>query len=252
MERERRGQLHIHADPAAVYRAAAAEIVAGAREAVAARGRFMLALSGGQTPRGLYVLLADDPGLRAAVPWQQVHCFWGDERGVPPDDAASNYRQARETLLDPVRVPATHRHRFETEAGDPAVAARRYEADLRSAFGLATGELPRFDLVLLGLGGDGHIASLFPESVALGERQALAVATPGPAGQGWRLTLTLPVINRAATVLLLVTGEEKAEILAAVLDGPQQTARLPAQAVAPEAGRLLWFVDRAAASRLKR
>ena len=242
--------VHIAADAAALARAAAEEFARLARAAITARGAFTVALSGGTTPRAVYTLLASDAILCAAIPWQHVAVFWGDERTVPPDHPESNYRMASETLLMKVPVAEANVHRIPAELSDPAAAASRYEAELRSAFGLTGGDLPRFDLVLLGLGADGHTASLFPGTDALHERQRLVVANRVEKLHTWRITLTFPAINSAATVLFLVSGAEKSRPLRDVLEGVRNPERLPAQCIRPTNGRLLWFVDRPAAQLL--
>lgn len=235
-------------DAAALARAAADLFVETARTSVAARGRFSVALSGGSTPRALYQLLAG-PEYHDRVEWARTWVFFGDERCVPPTDAESNYRMAREALLFHVPVPATQVLRMQGEA-DPEAAARLYEISLRRAFALAPGELPRFDLIWLGLGPDGHTASLFPHTLALGVRDRLVVANRVEKLGATRLTLTLPVINNAALVVFLVAGADKAAVLAGVRNGPPQPEELPAQQVAPHDGRVLWLVDRAAAAQL--
>jgi 6-phosphogluconolactonase len=239
----------------ALMQAAADEFVRCAVEATRARGRFAVALAGGSTPAGLYALLARDAYARR-IEWARVHVFWGDERCVPPGNPASNYRMAREHLLDRVPVPERSVHRVRGE-GDPAEAATAYERELRAAF--ATPEGPprptpgsRFDLVLLGMGGDGHTASLFPGTSAVRERERWVRAQHVAAVSMWRVTLTPVVINAAAEVAFLVAGREKAPTLHRVLEGPYQPDALPAQAIAPHAGRLCWLVDAAAAADLRR
>jgi 6-phosphogluconolactonase len=232
-------------DPPAMFRTAAAELSAAARAAVAQQGRFSLALPGGHTPRGLYALLAGDEAFRTAIPWARTHVFWGDERHVPPEDPDSNYRMAREVLLDRVPLPAANVHRVFAEERDAGRAAARYEQELRGFFGLEGAALPRFDFVLLGLGPDGHTASLFPGTSALQEATRLVVATHVPALGTDRITLTLPVLNQAACVTFLVSGAEKAPVVRAVLEQRRGTP-LPAQRVRPT-GRLLWLLDAAAA-----
>jgi len=233
-------------DPEAVFRMAAEEVRAAARAAVERRDRFVLALSGGHTPRGLYALLAGDPAYRAAIPWDRTHVFWGDERHVPPDHPDSNYRMAREVLLDCVPLPDANVHRVFAEDGDAGRAAARYEQDLREFFRLEEAALPQFDLVLLGLGPDGHTASLFPGARALEEMTRLVVATRPPASGADRITLTLPVLNHAACVTFLVAGADKAPVVRVVLEENPRDALLPAQRVRP-VGRLLWLLDSAAA-----
>ncbi len=197
------------ADRTALARVAAEEVVERADRAVRERGAFALALAGGTTPRALYELLADPTApFRGRIAWPAVHAFFGDERAVPPDDARSNYRMARTALLD--RVPVGSVHRIPGELG-AAEAASRYQADLSAHFG--TGGVPVFDLVLLGLGPDGHTASLFPGSPALSERRRWVVDAPGPPPSTERITLTAPVLEAARAVLFLVAGADKAEPL---------------------------------------
>jgi 6-phosphogluconolactonase len=212
-------------------------------EAVADRGIFRTALSGGSTPRRTYEILALEP-LRGRVPWTGVHIFWGDERCVPPDHPESNARMAREALLDLVPVPSENVHPV---AGDkePQEAARMYESELREHF---SGAVPRFDLIFLGLGSDGHTASLFPCSPTLQERKRWVIETHKQTGGGLpRVTLTLPVLNLARVVCFLVAGGNKAKALAEVTRGSTRPHPLPAQRVMPGRGELLWFVDREAA-----
>ena len=226
-----------------VTRAAAGRIVAAASAAIPARGRFTIALSGGSTPRALFELLGADP-YRAKVDWARVEICFGDERCVPPDDPASNYRMARQALLE--HVPArVHRMRGED---DPAAAATAYERELRELFGAT----PRFDLVLLGMGDNGHTASLFPGLHAVEERERWVVAEYVAEVSMWRLTVTPVVLNAAAEDLFLVAGPDKASMLHRVLEGPRDPRALPSQVVAPADGRLVWLVDAAAAAALKR
>ncbi len=240
----------VEAKDAAALAEAAADLFARlAAEAIAARGRFNVALSGGSTPRVLHARLSAPDAKRAArLDWTRVHVFWGDERCVPPDHPDSNYRMARETLLDRVPLPAANVHRIHGEL-PPERAAAEYERALRAYFG--DGSLPRFDLILLGLGEDGHTASLFPGSAALGEAARWAVAVPHsdpPPPPLPRVSLTLPVLNAAAQVVFLVSGAGKAQRLAQVLRRPGES--LPAGRVHPTGG-LLWLVDAAAAQDLK-
>lgn len=223
---------------------AAAEYIAEA--AAATSGTFTLALSGGSTPKRLYQLLATEAFARR-INWPGVHVFWGDERCVPSDDPASNYWLARETLLDHVPIPAANVHRIAGEL-DPAQAAALYEQHLRAFFG----EQPRFDALLLGMGSDGHTASLFPHTPALEERERWVVANYyALVLPPWRVTLTLPVINAAARVMFLVSGADKAETLRRVLENEHSPQDLPARLVQPVDSELLWLIDEAAASRLK-
>jgi 6-phosphogluconolactonase len=223
-------------------RGAAEEIAKSAEEAIAARGRFTIALSGGNTPKPAYRLLAEKP----RIDWGRVHVFWGDDRHVPPDHPDSNFGMAHEALLSKVPIPQDNIHRMRTEKADAERVADEYEWTLRSAFSLDEGEWPRFDLVLMGIGADGHTASLFPGSEAVRERSRLVIA-PWVSSLGtFRITLTAPVFNHAALALFLVSGEEKAEALRAVLEGDFQPDRFPAQVIRPEEGKLLWLVDRVA------
>ncbi len=241
--------IRTFADAESLGEAAAHEFVRCAREAVGVRGRFAVALSGGSTPKRLYQLLAADP-LRSQVDWGRVEIFWGDERCVPPDDPDSNYRMAREAMLAHVPIPAEHIHRLEAERSARDAAARDYEATIACVFGeTAASEPPALDLILLGMGPDGHTASLFPHTEALRETTRWVVANHVPQLNTNRLTLTRPILNRAREVLFLVAGTDKAERLAEVLLGPADPLRLPSQSIQP-AGQLVWFVDRAAADRL--
>lgn len=208
-------------------------------DAVHSTGRCSLVLSGGSTPRTMYGLLASR--FREQIPWAHVHVFWGDERYVPPDDAQSNYRMAKETLLDHVPCPAANVHPMPTHFSDPDAAARDYEATLRSYF---SGAPPAFDLVLLGLGPEGHTASLFPGSPALAEATRWVMAVTAPADPAVRLTLTFAVLNQAANVQFLVTGSNKARALHHILSGTADPHTCPAAGVRLAAGTLIWWVDR--------
>jgi 6-phosphogluconolactonase len=229
-------------DPGALAHEAARRFVSLAREAAGSRGRFSVALSGGSTPGGLYRLLAEEP-YRSQVPWDAVHLFWGDERCVPPDDPGSNYHLADESLLSRVPVPPENVHRVRGEL-EPASAARDYEHQIQDFF---CGPHARFDLILLGLGEDGHTASLFPGSPALAETERLVAAATAvyqdrPAQ---RVTFTLPILNSARQVLFLVAGSAKAAVVQAVLEGADD--RLPARQVQPLAGGITWLLDAQAA-----
>lgn len=243
-------EICIEQDRDSLYRAAAERFVRLAQQVVEKKGRFCVSLAGGSTPRGLYALLADDAALCAAVPWEQIHFFWGDERLVPPQHADSNYRMVHDTLLSRVPVPAQNIHRMQGEAADPEAAAQAYEQLLREFFRLSASEFPRLDLALLGLGTDGHTASLFPDSPALEGRRRLVVAhRAGPGGVG-RVSLSVPVFNNAAWLAFLVAGGDKAQAVWATLRGPHQPRRLPAQLISPIRGRLVWMLDAAAAALL--
>lgn len=244
-------EIRIYTNSVELTAAAATEFAGLAARAVAANNRFTVALSGGSTPRSLYSLLATDESLRAKIPWPETHFFWGDERNVPPDNSENNYHMASEALLSKVPVPAENIHRMKSENPDPAAAAAEYEGELRGFFRLAAEALPRFDLVLLGMGPDGHTASLFPDTAALEANDRLVVANWVEKFKTNRLTMTLPVLNNAATVMFLVSGSEKAEVLRAVLENGA-TKKFPAQLIQPVAGRLLWLVDEAAAARVSK
>lgn len=249
----RKPEIRILADAEALTRAAAEEFVGRAEESVRDTGAFTVALSGGSTPKALFRLLAGelDGAFRRRVPWGSVQVFWGDERHVPPDHPDSNYRMTYDTLLSRVPIPPENIHRIQGEDPDAEKAAEAYEQALGRIFRVAEGQLPRFDLILLGMGPDGHTASLFPGTPALQERKRLVVAQWVEKLQTHRITLTAPVLNNAALVVFLVSGAEKAETLRAVLLGEYQPERLPAQLIRPTDGRLLWLVDRAAARGLR-
>jgi 6-phosphogluconolactonase len=232
--------------PEEVALAAAERFVGHARESISDQGLFSVALSGGNTPRRMYELLATEP-FKARVGWSRVHIFFGDERTVPPDHPDSNYRLAREALISHVAIPPNNVHPI-NGVGDAVINARLYESELKLFFSGA--EWPRFDLVLLGLGKDGHTASLFPGTTALSEKRAWVVANWIEDFRAYRITLTAPAINAAVNVEFLVTGADKAPALAAVLDGPRDPERLPAQLIKPESGSLRWLLDAEAASKL--
>src|SRR5256886_12476411 len=232
-------------DPEALADAAARLVVDAAAEAIPVRGRFTLALAGGQTPAATYAKLAAPP-YRDQVDWAHVWAFFGDERAVPPDHPESNYRMAHEALLSRVPIPRTQVWRIRGEAEDAEAAAAEYAKALAEVFGTRRGELPRLDLVLLGLGVDGHTASLFPGSPVLREVfRTVAAVHAGAAAIPQRLTLTLPVLNAAARVAFLVAGAEKAKIVKAVLS---DQAMLPAAMIRPTEGELIWLADRAPAA----
>ncbi len=241
--------IEILGDGEALALRAADVFALAAQEAAAARGRFAVALSGGETPRALYRSLARQQ-FSQKIPWRRVHLYWGDERCVPPDDAQSNYAMARDTFIKHVPVPAENVHRMRGE-DPPEEAAQAYDSELRKLAGLARPrvDVPVFDLVLLGLGQDGHTASLFPHSDALTVEDRLAVATQAPDGSP-RLTVTAPVINAARRVWFLVSGAAKAGMVAEVIEGLRIPRAVPAQGVAPVHGALTWFLDEAAAAEL--
>jgi 6-phosphogluconolactonase len=235
--------------PTAVAEAAAARFATTVEAAVARRQVARVALAGGRTPESSYRLLAEAP-YREAVPWDAVVLFWGDERCVPREHPDSNYRMAREALLSRVPIPETNIHRIRGGLADSLAAARAYEDVLRRVCRVDVDTLPRLDLCLLGLGADGHTASLFPGSPAIREQRKWVAAGWVEKFHAWRLTLTPPVFNNSRNVLFLVTGAEKADTVRAVLEGPRDPDHIPAQIIRPPRGRLEWLLDRAAASRL--
>jgi len=227
---------------------AAERFVALANETSASSGRFTVALSGGSTPRILYSLLAT-PGFVDRIPWPKVHLFWGDERCVPPDHPDSNYRMVRESLLSKINLAPENVHRMAGEK-EPKTAAAEYEEQLIKLFRLSEGAPPRFDLILLGLGEDGHTASLFPGSAAVDETQRLVTTTYVPKLNAHRLTLTLPVLNESAQIFFLVAGKSKATIVKELLVTRPTIAKFPAQRIQPVDGDLTWFITRDAAAGL--
>ncbi|HUY36741.1 MAG TPA: 6-phosphogluconolactonase [Pirellulales bacterium] len=253
-------EVRVLADRDELSLAAAEEFARVANASVAERERCDVALSGGSTPKELFALLASE-AFRRRVAWDKLRVFWGDERHVPPDDAQSNYRMARESLLSRVPIPPENIHRVPAERADAEQVAADYQRTLRTVFQLSPGEAPRFDLVLLGLGPDGHTASLFPGTVSrsagtgsvprdgvIPAETEQFVAAPWVEKFGaHRITLTPTVLNHARRVVFLVSGAEKAAVLCEVLQGPFEPERLPAQFVRPERTAVLWLVDRAAA-----
>ena len=234
--------------PQDLFQAAAEEVVRTATDAIAQRGRFTIALSGGSTPKNLYTLIAANAS--ASLPWDRMFFFWGDERHVPPDDPDSNYRMAKEALLSKVPIPPANVFPVPAGMQDAAAAAEAYEQTVQKFFALSTGELPRFDLILLGMGPDGHTASLFPETAALQQKSRLVVANWVEKLGGSRITFTLPLLNSARCVAFLVSGTDKAAVLHEVLEGDAPAEKYPAKLVQPSDGKLIWFLDRAAASQL--
>lgn len=240
-----RVQVKIVTDNTVLARAAAQEFHRLAEDAVQERGRFSVALSGGNTPRTVYSLLAAE---HRELPWDRIHVFFGDERAVPPQHPDSNFRMASESLLAKVPIPETNVHRIRAEL-EPEVAARDYEDQLREFFHPVANAWPRFDLVLLGLGDDGHTASLFPGTTALHESVHTVTANWVEKLKTFRITLTYPVLNHAAEVIFLVAGEGKSQIFADVLKPGED--QYPAQLVLPEEGRVLWLADQEAARLLR-
>ena len=226
--------------------AAAEHFLSVGQAAILHKGCFSVAFSGGTTPRHLYQRMTF-PRMQDSLDWNFVHIFWGDERCVPPDHVESNNRMAREALLDYLPIPAENVHRIMTEL-PPQEAASQYEDELKDFFGLGLeGKPPKFDLLLLGMGSDGHTASLFPHTAVLKEDQGWVVAHYVEPIAAWRVTLTPVVLNAAHDVLFLVTGEEKARVLREVIKGPYQPEVFPAQLLQPASGNLHWFIDEPAA-----
>lgn len=236
-------EIRIRPDAEQLALAAVEQFTELAAEACNARGRFLVALAGGTTPKRAYELLASEPWL-GRVSWPTVQVYWGDERYVSSDHPDSNYLMARTTLLDLVDIPERNIHGIPTSLG-PVEAAAEYERAIREL-----GAPPSFDLILLGLGEDGHTASLFPNSASLKETERLVSAEYISSMSGWRITMTLPLINAAQTVMFLVSGEGKAERIRQVLHGDQDPQGVPAQAIQPHQGELIWLLDEAAASQL--
>ncbi len=246
MERE----VRILADGAAIAKRVAQEFVQVAAAAVKEKGSFTVALAGGSTPKTLYGLLVNDPALKGQVPWDRMYLFFGDERNVGPEHADSNFRMATEAMLSKAPIKPEQVTRIKGEYKDTEKAAAEYEQALRAGFTLREGQFPRFDLVLLGMGNEGHTASLFPGTKALHETQRIVA-------RNWigklfteRITLTAPAINNAALVIFMITGSDKALALKGVLEGPYEPEQLPAQMIQPSNGELQWLVDTAAGSML--
>jgi 6-phosphogluconolactonase len=235
-------------DAAALAQRAAQHFVELAEQGIAVRGRARTAISGGSTPKATFQLLGD-PGQpwRARMPWDRLEIFWVDERCVPPDHPDSNFRMTREALLDRAPLRPEQIHRMEGEL-DPEEGAARYESTLRNAFRLEGAETPVFDIIQLGMGPDGHTASLFPHTAALHELGRLAVANHVQNKDAWRITLTWPVINQARNVFFLIGGADKASILREVFLSPPDVERLPSQLIHPSSGILTLILDKAAAA----
>ena len=241
-------EIRVSTTPQELFEAAAEVVVHTAKDAVEQRGRFTIALSGGSTPKSLFNLLATN--ARTVLPWDRMFFFWGDERHVPPTDPESNYRMAEEAMLSKIPVAAGNVFRIPAENPDAAAAADAYEQTLRKFFQLGPGEIPIFDLILLGMGPDGHTASLFPGSAGLQEKNRLAIANWVDKLKTSRLTLTLPVLNAARCVAFLVSGTDKAAVLKTVLEEDAPAEQYPSKLIRPNNGKLIWLVDRAAASDL--
>ncbi|MBW8012708.1 MAG: 6-phosphogluconolactonase [Chloroflexi bacterium] len=241
--------LEIYHDAISLATNAVRHIIAIANQAIKADGKFSIALAGGSTPRGIYRLLAGDD-YKGQMDWERVHIFWGDERTVPPSHTESNYLLASQTLLDHILISSNNIHRIKGEL-KPETAAETYERELAHFFRPSKGAFPKFDLVLLGLGEDGHTASLFPDTTALNEGNRWVVANHVEKLDSWRITFTPGLINTSSNIIFLVSGEIKSEILHFVLEGDFRPNLLPAQLIKPLQGKLLWLVDQAATSKMK-
>ena len=240
----------VEPDGAALAQRAARHFVEMASEAVARRGQARVAISGGSTPKAAFKLLAGpQQAWRERMPWDKLELYWVDERTVPPDSAERNYRMTREALLDHAPLRPEQVHRMEGEL-EPEVAAARYESMLRNDFRLEGAESPRFDLVELGMGDDGHTASLFPHTEAIHTLGRLVMANQVPQKDTWRITLTWPVINNASSVFFLIGGADKAKVLSDVFMGARDPERLPSQLIWPASGILTLFLDKDAAALL--
>jgi 6-phosphogluconolactonase len=239
-------EILICADAAELAREAARRFAELAEVFVGSVGKFSVALSGGSTPKAMYSVLAEKP-FANSLPWRSIYFFWGDERCVLPDHPDSNYRMASEALLAKVPVPRENIFRIPAEDADHERAAANYSATLRKFFGE---ELPHLDLIFLGMGADGHTASLFPGTAALRVKDRIAVANHVQKLQSWRITLTAEAINRALNIMFLAAGQDKAATLKEVIEGPRDLEKYPSQLIEPNYGSLLWMVDEAAASRL--
>ena len=243
-------EIRILTDLGAIAKRAALEFLQAATSAVAAKQSFTVALAGGSTPKALYALLAGDAGLRAQLPWDKMYLYFGDERSVGPDHPDSNFRMATETMLSKVPLKPEQVFRIKGEYKDTEKAAQEYEQALRASFKIAEAQFPRFDLVLLGMGNEGHTASLFPGTKALHETKRLVVRNWVGKLYTNRITLTAPAINNAARVIFMITGADKALALKGVLEGPYEPEQLPSQMIQPPNGKLFWLVDTVAGGML--
>lgn len=242
-------EICVFPDTHALTQAAAEHVIRQASLVINTRGRFTVALAGGSTPKSLYALLAS-PEYRTRLDWRNIEFFWGDERHVPPDHAESNYRMVHEAMLSPLAIPEKQIHRIHGELPHAQKAAEQYEKVLRTSIGKTVSQIPQFDLVLLGMGPDGHTASLFPGTDAVHEPTQMVAAPWVEKFQTFRITLTPAIINHANQVTFLVSGSGKAEVLRAVLEGPFQPDLLPSQTINPTSGHLTWLIDQEAAGNL--
>jgi 6-phosphogluconolactonase len=244
--------IEIVEDYDALCRRGAEQFIESVHAGVTKRGSAYVALSGGSTPRGLYAMLASEP-YASRVPWEQTHFFWGDERPVPPDHKDSNYKMAFDAMLGPARVGSGNIHRMPADAQDAELAAQQYQNLINDVVKEKTdGTVPRFDLIHLGMGDDGHTASLFPHSPALSHRSDLVLPNYVEKLQQTRMTFSYTLLNAAACVVFLVSGAGKAQVLEQVLNGPIVIENYPSQGIDASGGRLLWLIDKAAASALSK
>ena len=243
-------EIRILTDGATIAKRAAQEFVQAAAAAVREKGSFNVALAGGSTPKALYSLLVNDPALRSQIPWDKMHLFFGDERHVGPDHPDSNFRMATEAMISKSPLKPQQVTRIKGEYPDTKQAALEYEQALREYFKLKDGEYPRFDLLLAGMGNEGHTLSLFPGTKALHADGRIVVRNWIGKLYTERITLTAPAASNSAEIIFMVTGADKAPALKAVLEGPFEPEQLPAQLLQPQNGKLLWLVDAAAGSML--
>ena len=242
-------EIQIVENPAELASVAAGEFERLAKEAIEKKGSFNVALSGGSTPKAMFDLLRGDR-YKDTIPWSKIHLFWGDERHVPPDDEDSNYRMTKEHLFSSIPILPENIHRVEAEKPNAKEVAANYERELRQHFNLSENEIPQFDLVFLGMGDDGHTASLFPGTDVVHDSEHLVAAPWVAKFDSHRITLTPKVINNADRIIFLVKGEDKAEALVRVIEGKKNINLYPAQVVNPTHGSLLWLCDREASSKL--
>jgi 6-phosphogluconolactonase len=243
-------EVRILPDAASIAKRAAQQFVQAATAAVKEKGSFAVALAGGSTPKALYGLLVNDPALRSQVPWEKMHFFFGDERNVAPDHPDSNFRMASEAMISKAPLKPEQVSRIKGEYQDTEKAALEYQQTLRSYFNLTDGQLPRLDLVLLGMGNEGHTLSLFPGTKALHDNGRLVVRNWVGKLYTERVTMTAPMPNNAGLVIFMVTGADKALALKGVLEGPYEPEQLPSQLIQPKNGKLLWLVDTTVGSML--
>lgn len=243
-------EIRVVPDTASLFQAGAKEFVSQAEAAIKTQGRFSVALSGGSTPRGMFSLLAAN--YRDRLPWDKMFFFWSDERHVPPDSSESNYRMAYESLLSKVPVPQTNIFRVPAEKPDAVQVAAEYEETVRRFFQIPQGTFPQFDLILLGMGPDGHTASLFPETSALHEKDRLVVSNWVEKLKTDRITFTAPLINGAKAVMFLIAGPDKSQALREVMEGNQSPDLYPSRLIHPASGRSIWLVDQTAAAALSK